>query len=240
MLHLGNTLGKGPKRLGARQNKGLTPEVTKVMLSSDSVLERAGKMAVGAKEMQMTDTTKIPGTNSLQPVESPYSKEVTLMFEHFPKRDGYILKIFRVFANSTRFLKKGVVNLLDRESPLTMRLRELVILRVTANINCEYEWGVHVAAFGAYVDFGEAELHATQHCDHHADCWASVESLLVQVVDELCVSATLNDDLRQRFQETFSNEQQLEVLALCGNYHTVSFVANVSRIAPEDFAARFT
>ncbi len=188
----------------------------------------------------MTNSDQTARVNSLQPVESPYSEEVALILERFPKRDGYILRLFRVFANSTRFLRKGVVNLLDRESPLTMRLRELVILRITANNNCEYEWGVHAAAFGAYVDFGEAELHATQHGDHRADCWVSVESLLVQVVDELCVSGTLNDSLLQRFQEVFSNEQQLEILALCGNYHTVSFVANVSRVALEDFGARFT
>jgi hypothetical protein len=188
----------------------------------------------------MSDSTQISGVNSLQPVEPPYSEEVALMFEHFPKRDGYILKIFRVFANSPRFLKKGVANLLDRESPLTMRLRELVILRVTSNYNCEYEWGVHVAAFGAHVGFGKAEIHATRYGDHQADCWAPVESLLIQVVDELCVSGTVNDRLLRPFQEAFSHEQQLEIFALCGNYHTVSLVANVSRVALEDFAARFT
>lgn len=176
----------------------------------------------------MTDSMDKPVHNSLLPVEPPYSEEVAAIFEHYPQREGYILKLFRVFANSERFLKKGTVNLLDRESPITMRQRELVILRVTANNNCEYEWGVHVAAFGAHVGFGEAEYQATRHSNHLAACWQPVESLLVQVVDELCASGTLDDCLLQRFQTAFSKEQQLEVLALCGNYHTISFIANVS------------
>jgi hypothetical protein len=31
--------------------------------------------------------------------------------------------------------------------------------------------------------------------------------------------------------------QQLEIFALCGNYHTISFVANAARLQPEAFAA---
>lgn len=180
-----------------------------------------------------------PTINSLQPVEPPFSEEVDRIFESYPKREGYILKLFRVFANSERFLRKGTVNLLDKESPLSMRHRELIILRVTANNGCEYEWGVHVAAFGAHVGLGDAELRATQTDDHDAECWTTEEALLVRVVDQLCASGTIEDELLLQFQQTFSPEQQLEILALCGNYHTVSFVANVSRLSGEDFAARF-
>ncbi|MDF1722500.1 MAG: hypothetical protein P1U65_17645, partial [Minwuia sp.] len=32
---------------------------------------------------------------------------------------------------------------------------------------------------------------------------------------------------------------QLEVMALCGTYHTISQVANVAQLPPEAFAARF-
>ena len=34
-------------------------------------------------------------------------------------------------------------------------------------------------------------------------------------------------------------EAQLEVLALVGNYHTISFVAKTAELTPELFAARF-
>ena len=39
----------------------------------------------------------------------------------YPGVDGYILSLFRVFANSLRFLKKGAVKLLDPDSGLVVR-----------------------------------------------------------------------------------------------------------------------
>jgi hypothetical protein len=41
------------------------------------------------------------------------------------------------------------------------------------------------------------------------------------------------------FQEAWTLEQQLEILALCGAYHTVSFVANTAQLPPEPFGVRF-
>ena len=83
-------------------------------------------------------------TNTLNPIKEPFPEDIVKLLSRYPKIDGYLLTLFRTFANSQRFLEKGVPNLLDEESPLKIRDREIVILRVTANNNCEYEWGIHV------------------------------------------------------------------------------------------------
>lgn len=178
-------------------------------------------------------------TNQLTPLEAPYSQEVAAIFESYPKRDGYLLKLFRVFANSPRFMKKGTANLLDRESPLAMRQREIVILRVCANNDCEYEWGVHVSAFAEYVGLTEKQVAATRKEDYSSSCWSKEESLLIQVVDELCQTSCIEDQTYLAFQAQWTVEQQLEILALIGNYHTISFVANTTRLQGEDFGAKF-
>lgn len=177
----------------------------------------------------------------LKPIEPPYPEAVARIFRRYPQdEDGYILKLFRVFANSMRFLtSKGVINLLDRESPLSLREREIVILRVTANTRCEYEWGVHVTAFAVAAELTEEQVGATRHSAADARCWTGADQLLIQTVDELCASSTLTDSTLARFQQQWEVEQQLEIMALVGNYHTVSFVANVTRLDPEDTAARF-
>ena len=72
-------------------------------------------------------------TNRLSPVSEPFQPDIAVALAAYPQQDGYILSLFRTFANSLRFLKKGVPNLLDRESPLSLRTREIVILRVTAS-----------------------------------------------------------------------------------------------------------
>ena len=179
--------------------------------------------------------------NELKPIEPPYSAEVTKILSRYPQdKDGYILKLFRVFANSMRFLTaKGPANLLDKESPLTLREREIVILRTTANANCEYEWGVHVTAFGKAAKLSEAQINATHSLESNASCWKASESLLIDCVDELCARSKIQDESYEKFQQHWTLEQQLEILALCGNYHLISFVANTSRIEMELTSAKF-
>ncbi len=177
----------------------------------------------------------------LKPIEPPYSSEVADVFKNYPQdKNGYILKLFRVFANSLRFAtRKGATNLLDKDSPLSLREREIVILRVTANKDCEYEWGVHVAAFSQAAGLTEEQITATRLGSSDSTCWSAQESLLIECVDQLCDRATIDDVEYRRFQECWTVEEQLEILALCGNYHLVSFVANTSRIENEPMAAAF-
>jgi alkylhydroperoxidase family enzyme len=177
----------------------------------------------------------------LKPIQEPFPPEVARAFERYPKAaDGYILQLFRVFANSRRFLTgKGALNLLDRESPLSLRERELVILRVTANANCEYEWGVHVSAFAAAARLSSEQVAATRGAPCDATCWSEREALLLTCIDQLCDNARIDEPEYVRFQETWTLEQQLEILALAGNYQLVSYVANTTRLAPEPGAARF-
>jgi alkylhydroperoxidase family enzyme len=177
--------------------------------------------------------------NVLAPVHEPFSAEVSEILDGYPKRDGYVLQLFRVFANSVRFLKKGVVNLLDRESPLPMREREIVILRVCANNDCEYEWGVHVTAFAGHAGLTDEQIVATRLGNHESPCWTGTEQLLIRAVDALCAHGRLDPDTLEAFRTQWTLAQQLEILALCGNYHTVSFVANTAALEPEAFAARF-
>lgn len=176
-------------------------------------------------------------TNTLTPLEPPFPQQTELALAQYPKQNGYILTLFRTFAHSLRFLTKCIPNLLDRESPLDLRTREIIILRVTANRNCEYEWGVHVAVFSKAAKLTGDQITATRHSD--TECWTAKEQRLIATIDQLCASATLDDVKLAEFQADWNNEEQLEILALCGTYSTVSLVANVARLPPEEFAPRF-
>ena len=175
--------------------------------------------------------------NPLSPLEAPFPEEVSQALANYPKHDGYILTLFRTFANSLRFLKKGVPNLLDRDSPLDLRTREIVILRTTANRNCEYEWGVHVTIFAQTAKLTEAQVNATR--IDVAGCWSEDERALITAIDQLCSTGNLADYTRSTFQSKWTKEQQLEILALVGTYSTISFVANVAQLPAEPFAKRF-
>jgi len=51
--------------------------------------------------------------------------------------------------------------------------------------------------------------------------------------------AIIEDEVYGKFQEMWTLEEQLEILALCGNYHLISFVANTARVENEVTGARF-
>ncbi|OYU13957.1 MAG: carboxymuconolactone decarboxylase [Alphaproteobacteria bacterium PA4] len=178
-------------------------------------------------------------SNRLAPVPEPWPADVAAALALYPAQDGYILQLFRTFANSLRFLKKGVPNLLDRASPLPLRIREITILRITANKDCEYEWGVHVAIFAAAARLTPAQVAATRAAAIDAALWTPAEAGLLQALDQLCRAGRLDDGVQARFEADWTREQQLEILALAGTYHTISFVANVARLPGEAFGAAF-
>ena len=178
-------------------------------------------------------------TNRLSPVAKPFQPDIAVALAAYPQQDGYILSLFRTFANSLRFLKKGVPNLLDLESPLSLRTREIVIMRVTANKNCEYEWGVHVSVFAASAKFSQAQIEATRSGPVDPDLWSEPEACLLKAIDSLCATGRIKDDAIAQFESDWTKEQQLEIFALCGAYHTISFVANTARLPNEPFGALF-
>ena len=175
-------------------------------------------------------------TNILAPISEPYSAEASAGFKKYPQRNGYVIGLFRVFANSLRLLNKGFVNLLDKESPLPVIEREIIILRISANNNCEYEWGVHVTAFSEYAGLSPEQVQATVVKDHNGACWNDKQSLLIQCIDELCDKGYLQPETLTKFRDCWNVEQQLEILTLAGSYHTIAFIANASELPLETFA----
>lgn len=178
-------------------------------------------------------------SNLLKPLTEPFTLGITERLAIYPQIGGKLLALFRTFANSARFLDKAVPNLLDDESPLSKREREIVILRTCWRNGCEYEWGVHASVFGKQVGFTKAHLNDTCTENLDSDLWTETELVLFALVDVLCEKGRLNESLSNSFGNYWSKEQQLEILALCGSYHTVSFVANVARLEPEPFAILF-
>lgn len=161
------------------------------------------------------------------------------MLEAYPKRDGYLLKLFRVLAVSKRHLSKtGAGGLLDRDSPLSMREREIVILRTTGRLRCGYEWGVHVTAFAVHVGLAHEQVAATVVRDSNG-VWTGREALLVRVVDELCEHARLTAATLSEARAIWSEAQQLEIASLVGFYHTISFIVALAELEPEGWAAPF-
>jgi len=151
------------------------------------------------------------------------------------------LKLFRTLARhlplAEAMLPLGRY-LLGRRFSIDLHEREVVIERVCARCGSEYEWGVHAVVFGAAAGLNDAQLQATAVGGSEDTAWNERERLLVRLVDELHDTGRVSDELWGRLASRWSGEQLLDLFALAGWYHVISYVANGALVQPEDWQAR--
>ena len=128
----------------------------------------------------------------IAPLEPPYAPEIQQQFDRI-MRGAPPLLLFRTIAGQPRAWEKfRAGSLLDR-GPLSLREREIVIMRTCARTGCEYEWGVHVAAFAVAAHLTDEQVRATVLGEATASCWSEAEQALIAAVDALHERATLSD-----------------------------------------------
>ena len=183
----------------------------------------------------------------IEPLAPPYPPDLdALLARMTPPGAPSILALFRVLAHNPELASRSTGwggYLLGRKACLPLRDREVVINRTCARCGAEYEWGVHVAAFGEAAGFSPEQNAAI------ADPGTVLEGLdspltqrdrlLVRMADELHDTATVSDALWPRLAAVWTPPQLIELLMLAGWYHAISYVCNAARVPPEDWAARW-
>lgn len=175
----------------------------------------------------------------IAPLEPPYEPEVQKLFDRVMPEGMDPLLLFRTLATNSRifprFMRTGV---LDR-GPVTIRDRETVIHRTTANCNSEYEWGVHVTAFARPLGFSEDWIRATKLAPPDDPLWTPKESVLVRLCDDLHENGRVSDELWADLKQHLDDSQILELIYTVGMYHMVSFLTNGLGLPLEATGARF-
>jgi len=173
----------------------------------------------------------------IAPLEPPYDTVTQAAFDAITPPGQTPLALFRTIAVSSRIYERlRAGGLLDRGA-LSLREREIVILRICGRNRCEYEWGVHVAVFGAKVKFTADQLAAT--VDGRVADWSQPESALLATCDSLDESTRMTDEVWSQLRDHFNEQQVLEIIALAGFYRTICLYANGLRLPLEAFGARF-
>jgi alkylhydroperoxidase family enzyme len=181
---------------------------------------------------------KSAATPRIAPLDPPYAPEIQSAFDAI-MRGAPPLVLFRVLAKNERIWQKFRASGLLDKGALTLRQREIIIDRTCALNKCEYEWGVHVAAFAEAAHLTAEEVKATVRGDPGAACWSPAEQAMLAVVDALHQRSTLSDAEFGALAAHYSEAQIFEIIMLCGFYRTVSYLANGLRLPLEANAARF-
>lgn len=178
-------------------------------------------------------------TTRVAPAQAPFSSAVQGWLDKTMPQGAPPLVLFTTLARDERlFTKFFSGGLLDR-GHLTLRQREIVIDRTTALCRSEYEWGVHVALFGARVGLTPPQVASLVHGGPQDTCWTAEDRLLLQMCDALHRESSIGDDLWQSLRTLFGEEAMIELLMLAGFYRTVSYLTNSLQLPLEPGAARF-
>lgn len=179
-------------------------------------------------------------TARIAPLSPPYSAEVEASLRKWMPPGSAVepLALFRTLARypllDERLRRLGSAFL--GHGTLPMRARELAILRTCARCGAVYEWGVHASAFGAAAGLDESTIRATTELalEH-----AGADALVLRAVDELHDRATLEDATWAELAARFGDDTLVELVALVGFYHLVSFLVNALGVEHEPWATQF-
>jgi alkylhydroperoxidase family enzyme len=110
------------------------------------------------------------------------------------------------------------------KSTISLRDREIVILRMGWLCKSGYEWGQHVL-IGLQCDMTEQEIEEVK-AGANSAVWAENERLLLLATDELHGDAFISDSTWQGLSEHYNTEQLMDILFTAGQYNLVSMALN--------------
>ena len=179
----------------------------------------------------------------IAPVEPPYSPDVAAQLESMMPAGVPPIGLFRTLVRNLPMTAAmsgwGRYELGPRLS-LSLRERELAIVRTCARCRCEYEWGVHLLVFAGRAGLTEDQIRSLTTGSADDPCWpVAAERGVIRVVDALCDTGDLDDEQWAAARAVLDEPQLLDLLLLCGWYHAISFTARAVRVAPEPGAPRF-
>jgi alkylhydroperoxidase family enzyme len=149
------------------------------------------------------------------------------------------LVLFTTLARDRRlFFKLFNSGLLDR-GHLTIRQREIVIDRITAQCGAEYEWGVHVAAYATKAGLDARQIASLVGNGASEQHWSDEDRVLIRLCDSLQDSCDVDDGLWASLVKYHSEEAIIELLMLAGYYRMISYLVNGLRLPIEPNTPRF-
>lgn len=187
--------------------------------------------------------TEAIATPRIAPLEPPYEAAIETMLDKWmpPGAGQEPLALFRTLAahpelmSRMRPLGAGILG----HGRVAPREREIVIHRTCARARAEYEWGVHVIAYGKPLGLTDAQVAATVNGDADDPAWSDSDKLLIRLADELHDTTNVTASLWAELAEHYAEAQLLELLIIAGWYRLLSGVINAVGIEREAWATRF-
>jgi 4-carboxymuconolactone decarboxylase len=132
-----------------------------------------------------------------------------------------LFRRWSVFANHFLF-----------KSALTIRAREILILRVAWMTDCEYEWSQHVKMSAEQCEFGDVEIASIQ-AGPTGRCWSNAERALIGIVDSIISGPDIPERQWSQLAAHWDEKQIIDAIALVGNYIMLAMALNTLNLPPD-------
>ena len=141
--------------------------------------------------------------------------------------------IFKTLTNHSALMQRWGVfaRHVLRQSTLTARDRELLILRIGFLCRCAYEWGQHVLE-ARRANLSDDEIRRVQ-AGADAPGWSDTDRLLLQATDELHASSCIAEATWQGLAAHFNTQQLMDIVFTVGQYNLVSMALNSFGVEPD-------
>jgi len=115
---------------------------------------------------------------------------------------------------------------------MTIRKRELAILRIGWLSQAPFEWGAHVKIAkrnGITSEEIERVIEGSS-----ATGWSKIDRAIVRAMEELHFDSMISDGTWADLQEHYSDKKLIELVILAGQYKTVAYYQNALRLPLPD------
>ncbi len=146
-------------------------------------------------------------------------------------------RLFTTLARHRRLFRRWLAfaGALMPGGVLPRRDTELVILRVAANCDCEYERGHH-EHIGRRAGLTAADF-ARVVQGPEASGWSEREAAVLRAVDELHADRTISDAVWTSLRGQLSEIELIELCMLVGHYEMVAMTINALGVQPDEVGA---
>ena len=147
---------------------------------------------------------------------------------------GRVFNIFKTMANHPDLAKRWMVfaNHILGKSTLSVRDRELLILRIGFLCKAGYEWGQHVAIARA-ADMTDAEIRSCKTGSATPDI-SDRDRWLFLATEELHADAHVSDGTWAGLAEHYNMQQMMDIVFTVGQYNLVSMALNSFGVQLDD------
>jgi len=158
--------------------------------------------------------------------ESEWNAEQQRILNQFKAPGRRMINLYPTMANNPKLMDRWLTfaGYILRESTLTAREREILILRIGWLCQSEYEFGQHTLV-GKSAGLTDQEIKRITE-GPKASGWDAFDATLLQAVDELHADAFITDATWNALARRYNQRQLMDVVATVGQYNLVSMFLN--------------